>query len=89
MELVKVEDLEIGDEILLSCQGCFKYARVVRKPMVGKGTHWRTNTPMYKSVKCSLNRDENGAWKFTPDNHNFEQYLDLNYRDILLVRRIK
>lgn len=89
MELVKVEDLEIGDEILLSCQGCFKYARVVRKPMVGKNTHWRTNAQLYKSVRCSLNRDENGLWKFGPDNHNFEQYIDLNYRDILLVGRSK
>ena len=88
MELVKVEDLEVGDEILLACQANFKYLRVVRKPVVNVGRkHWRTGDVLYKSVKCSLRREENGAWAFTPDNHNFQQYLDLNYREIILIRK--
>lgn len=102
MELVKVEDLEIGDEILISCQGNFKYLRVLRKPAASSKKHWHTGDTLYKGVKCSTRRDDvqqayvhnnqtryyvNTEWKFTPDNHNFEQYVNLNCRQIILVRK--
>jgi hypothetical protein len=102
MELVKVEDLEVGDEILISCQSYFKYLRVLRKPAASLKKHWRTGGTVYKSVKCSTRRDDiqqayvhnnqtryyvNTEWKLTPDNHNFEQYVHLNDRQILLVRK--
>ncbi len=30
MELVEIKDLEVGDEILISCQSYFKYLRILR-----------------------------------------------------------
>ena len=102
MEIVKVEDLEVGDEILISCQSYFKYLKVLVKPSLGKKTHWSTGAPLYKSVKCSTRRDSvsksyvrNGQtytynehnWVVTPEDHNFTQYVDLGYRQILLVNR--
>jgi hypothetical protein len=102
MELIKVEDLDVGDEILISCQSCFKYLRVLRKPAASLKKHWRTGDTVYKGVKCSVRRDEikqayvynnqtryytSIDWRFGPDDHNFEQYVNLNHRQILLVRK--
>ena len=100
MELIKVEDLDVGDEILISCQSCFKYSRVLRKPSASLKKHWRTGGTVYKSVKCSLRKGEitqayvhnnqtryytTTDWVFGPDDHNFEQYVYLNDRQIILV----
>jgi hypothetical protein len=102
MQLIEIEDLDAGDEILISCQGCFKYLRLLRKPAIGTKKHWSTGKPVYKSVKCSTSKVTkinsyvyNGVpqvreytdWGFGPDDHNFEQYVNLNYRQIILVRK--
>jgi hypothetical protein len=36
MELIEIEELEAGDEIIISCQSYFKYLRVINKPVIGK-----------------------------------------------------
>ena len=102
MQLIGIEDLDAGDEILISCQGCFKYLRLLRKPAIGTKKHWSTGKPTYKSVKCSTRRDtkyhsyvHNGQtrtreytdWGFGPEDHNFDHYVNLNTRQILLVRK--
>jgi hypothetical protein len=102
MKLVKVEDLNVGDEIIISCQSCFKYLRILRKPMVSKKKHWRTGATIYKLVKCSIRREtkpyyylHNGVthtreykdWGFGPEDHNYEHYVNLNDRNIILVNK--
>ncbi len=103
MKLVEIEELEVGDEIIISCQSHFKYLRILRKPMVGTKTHWNTGVPLYKSVKCSTIRtskarqytDYNGnvttyyshEWGWGPDNHNYNQHIDLTDRQIVLVKQ--
>lgn len=100
--IINIEDLEIGDEIAIACQSHFKYLRVLSLPKENGRTHYYTKKPLYKSVRCSSRREEiistnvyNGKtytrkelkWKFTPDDHNVKLNQDLNYRDILLVKR--
>ena len=96
MELIELKDLEVGDEILISCQSYFKYLRILKKPVLG--THG-----YYKSVKCSSARtvttrqwtNYNGGvntynvyrWELTPDNHNVTQYLHLTDRQLLLIKK--
>ena len=103
MELIEIEELEAGDEIIISCQSYFKYLRVINKPVIGKKTHWKTGKPLYNSVKCSTRKEietttwtrGNGeimtrnyiVWKVTPEDHNSVQYLDLQSRQLLLVRK--
>jgi len=102
MELIELKDLEAGDEILISCQSYFKYLRILRKPAVGAKTHWSTGAPLYKSVKCSTRREtktvtwtnhrgnftrEEKTWGFGPEDHNYEHYVDLGYRQIILVKK--
>jgi hypothetical protein len=102
MKLVKIEELEVGDEVVISCQSYFKYLRILRKPMISTKTHWRTGNPLYKSVKCSTNRsvkDVGGTfkgtpytriektWVFGPEDHNYTQYVDLEFRQTILVKK--
>jgi hypothetical protein len=103
MKLVEIEDLEVGDEILISCQSYFKYLRILRKPALGKKKHWRTGKQLYKAVKCSTRRETKTStwtrhdgttfsrdykeWEFGPDDHNYVQYIDLEFRQIVLVKK--
>jgi len=101
--LIEIQDLEVGDEILISCQSNFKYLRVLTPPTLSKTKkHWKTNQPMYKSFKCSTNQEVettthvwNGKsytrthkeWGVTPEDHNTTLHVDLYGRQIWLVRR--
>jgi hypothetical protein len=102
MQEVKIQDLEVGDEILISCQSHFKYLRVIKKPVTGDKLHWRTQQPIYKAVKCSTRREEenvtyvyNGATRtyketvylFTPEDHNHTRFYDLEHRQIILIKK--
>ena len=95
MREVKIEELEIGDEIVIASQAYFKYLRVLSKPKLGPHTHWKTKQLLYKNVKCSGRRElvpqANGfsyqTWIFSPEDHNIVQYIDLEYRQVLLVNR--
>ena len=103
LQEVKIEDLEAGDEILLSCQTSFRYVRILRTPQLGKKLHWKTQAPMYKAVKCSSRAIEttqthtwgNGhkrtwictKWVLTDKDHNKEFYQNLTERQMLLIKK--
>lgn len=98
MQEVKIEDLEAGDEVVISCQSHFKYLRVLRTPQLGKRLHWHTKNPMYKSVKCSTKVDSivhtyntrkwtENKYILTGEDHNKEVYVNLGYRQILLMKK--
>lgn len=105
LQLVDIQDLDEGDEILISCQSYFKYLRLLRKPIIhATKKHWTTQQSMYKSVKCSTIRTEkvtswtrdgqtysckHKEWEFSPDNHNYNHYVNLNFRQIILVKKNK
>lgn len=56
--LIEIQDLEKGDEILISCQSFFKYLKVLVKPSISKTkVHWHTGKPLYGAVRCSTRRD--------------------------------
>lgn len=102
MRLVEIEELEVGDEIAISCQSYFKYLKILRVPKKTSGTHWRGG-PKYTSAKCSTRRSErtytytgwNGqqrtrtekVWEFGPEDHNFINYVNLMDRQILLIKK--
>ncbi len=102
-KLIELEDLQIGDEIVISCQSHFKYLRVLSQPQENGNTHYYTKKPLYKSVRCSTKRIDKQHtytnargisytrtekhWDFTPDDHNVKLSLDLNYKQILLINR--
>jgi len=102
MKLITIEELEVGDEILISCQSYFKYLRILRKPTLSNKKKYASDDFAYNSVKCSTNRKSEEktytygkvtktysthTWEITPEDHNIVQYLDLSNRQILLVKK--
>lgn len=101
--LIEVQDLRIGDEIMISCQSYFKYLKVLTPPTLSKTrVHWSTKQPLYSNIRCSTRQDVltsthtwNGStytrtekiWNPTPEGHNLRTSQDLNGRQIWLVKR--
>ena len=102
MKLITIEELEVGDEILISCQSYFKYLRILRKPSLSNRKKYGGDGFAYNTVKCSSNKTSEEktytygktvrkyvvhTWQITPDDHNSVQYLDLSSRQLLLVKK--
>ena len=65
-QLINIEDLEIGDEILISCQSFFKYLIVLALPKLSSTkVHWQTKQPLYGNVRCSTRQDEVLSYSYT------------------------
>lgn len=97
-----VDNLQLGDEFLYSVQGTIARAKVIR-PVVKKKvqpTHLPGKT-WYKAVKCKVAVRENTytyTWQgksrsYTKkeynasDNYTVEKFVDLNYRNVWLIKR--
>ena len=93
LKLIKVSELEVGDEIIISSYSNLKYLKVLKLPKL-KSNNWGD---YYTNVKCSIKQVHHiSKWgKQTNVNffetdiskHNSTIYQDLNYRHILLVKR--
>ena len=102
MKLITIEELEVGDEILISCRSYFKYLRILRKPSLSNRKKYGGDDFAYNTVKCSTNGTSEEktytygktvrkyithVWNLTSDDHNVTQYLDLSTRQLLLVKK--
>ena len=93
LKLIKISELEIGDEIIISSYSNLKYLKVLKLPKL-KINSWGD---YYTNVKCSIKREHHiSKWGkqinvnfFETDisKHNSFIYQNLNNRDILLVKR--
>ena len=93
LKLIKVSELEIGDEIIISSYSNLKYLKVIKLPKL-KTNRWGD---YYTNVKCSIKQKHCvSKWGknininiFEQDvtKHNSITYQNLNNRDILLVKR--
>lgn len=64
--LIEIQDLRIGDEIMLSCQSFFKYLKVLTPPTLSKTkVHWSTKQPLYANVRCSTRQEEIITYSYT------------------------
>ena len=93
LKLIKVNELEVGDEIIISSYSNLKYLKVLKLPKL-KTNSWGD---YYTNVKCSIKQEHHiSKWGkqtnvnfFETDTskHNSIIYQNLNNRDILLVKR--
>ena len=92
LKLIKISELERGDEIIISSYSKLKYLKVLNLPKL-KTNSWGD---YYTNVKCSLLKKimksgnfEWNAFPFEQDvtKHNSFIYKNLNNRHILLVKR--
>jgi len=99
-KLVQVEELLEGDEIIISSNSNLKYMKVLKTPTVSKTKKdWKTGLPLFTSIRCSIRQNniqspyrENYFYKeyvFEQDitKHNHKISIDLEGRDIFLVKR--
>ena len=64
--LIEIQDLQVGDEIMISCQSFFKYLKVLTPPTLSKTrTHWNTKKPMYANFRCTTRREEVLRYSYT------------------------
>jgi hypothetical protein len=85
-KLIKVSEIELGDEIIISSYSSLKYLKIVQLPKKKESTRF----------KCSIKRIQrtSGNWSwgvnaFEQDvtQHNHVFYQDFYDRDIFLVKR--
>jgi hypothetical protein len=98
-----VDNLQLGDEFLYSVQGTIARAKVIRPVQVKKvqPTHGPAGKVYYKSVKCKvalIEKTHTYTWGgntrtfvkreySASDNYTVEKFVDLNYRNIWLLKR--
>ena len=84
--LIQFNEVEVGDEIIISAHSDLKYLKVLRLPKKVDST----------TFKVSLRRDQrgNGNWSWLVNSfeqdltkHNDVMYQKLGGRDIFLVKR--
>ena len=93
LKLIKISELEVGDEIIISSYSNLKYLKVIKLPEL-KTSRWGD---YYTNVKCSIKQKHCvSEWGKNVNINIFEQdvtqhnsiiYQDLNNRHILLVKR--
>jgi hypothetical protein len=65
-KLIEVQDLQVGDEIMISCQSYFKYLRVLTPPTMSKTkTNWQTKKPSYANFRCTTRQEEVLKYSYT------------------------
>ena len=96
---IKIEDVQVGDELLIGSSSGLKYIRILRPLKLARKPNWRGDA-VYSKVKCSWREDveqytipgRNYTYNFfycslTPENHNKETYVDLNYKKLWLIKK--
>lgn len=100
---IQVDDLQLGDEFLYSVQGTIARAKVIRpvQPRKVQPTYRHNNKLYYKSVKCKvaiIEKSYVNNWNGTTrtwtrkeycasDNYTVEKFVDLNHRNLWLIKR--
>ena len=93
LKLIKISELEIGDEIIISSYSNLKYLKVLKLPKL-KTSRWGD---YYTNVKCSIKQEHRvsrlgkniniNIFEQDVTQHNSIIYQDLNNKHILLVKR--
>ena len=102
---IDVTQLQMGDEFLYSIQGTIARAKVIRpvQPRKTQPSYNPTSKTFYKAVKCKVAIKETtytSTWNGNTrtytrkeynasDNYTVEKYVDLNYRNIWLIKKGK
>lgn len=96
---IKIEDLQVGDEILTAMGGKLLYLKVLRQPRISPKLGRRGQT-RYRTVFCSTNLklithkhpSSNYSWTkkqflCTSESHNHQTYFNLNGKTLWLIMK--
>ena len=79
MSIIKIEDLNKGDEVLIACNADFRRVIVTRQPRINPKKQWGK----YSSIMCDILNEHD----LTDYNVKRTMYQDLNYRQIWLLKK--
>jgi hypothetical protein len=83
---IKIDELQIGDEVLICCQTTFKRLRIKKLPTKDKNGMW-------KMVLCDIRDDGQGkpgwgaCYNYKDPEYNATFRVYLHYRDMWLINR--
>jgi hypothetical protein len=97
---IKVEDLKVGDEVLIGSSLGLTRVKILRPLKKAKKLNWRGDV-VYSSVKCAYKEKTisynipGRTYTYTSkvgildddSEYNKEKYVDFNYRNIWLIKR--
>jgi hypothetical protein len=85
-KLIQTSEIEIGDEIIISCQTELKYLKIVQIPRKAGSTRFKCSI---KEMQRSSGNYNWSVYAFEQDvtQHNKVIYQDLYRRHIFLVKR--
>lgn len=100
---IDVSQLQVGDEFLYAIMGTIARAKVIRPVQAKKvqPSYAQPGKVYYKSVKCKVAMNEkvytyqthSGLRTYTKkeynasDNCNVDKFIDLNFRNVWLIKR--
>lgn len=84
--LIKPNEIEIGDEIIISCHSELKYLKIVGIPKKKDGTRFKCSIKQIQRTSGNYNWAVN-SFEQDVQQHNRVIYQDLYGRHIFLVKR--
>lgn len=84
--LIKLNEIEVGDEIIISCFSRLKYLKVIKIPIKKDSTTFRCSIKKIQHNKGTYNWTKN-IFEQDVTQHNEVIYQDLCSRDIFLIKR--
>jgi hypothetical protein len=79
-QIIKVDDLQVGDEIIYACSGSLRRIKIIRPIKLAKQRQWG---PKYSSSKVDILN----TYDLTDTAIIRTMYQDLNYNDLWLIKR--
>lgn len=79
-QIIKVDDLQVGDEIIYACNGSLRRIKIIRPIKLAKQRQWGAK---YSSSKVDILN----TYDLTDTAIIRTMYQDLNYNDLWLIKR--
>lgn len=87
MRKIEIEELQVGDEIIISGNSKLKYLKVLKVPVVKSNNGWkkyidengelkyRKDAPVYSSVRCSTRQDSIPMYSKWRNNYVMKEFV--------------
>ncbi len=77
---IKIEDLGIGDEIIMGTNSQLKYLKILELPRLSKKrVGWRTKKPLYVNILCSTKYIDTSytytGWRGKQQTYKSKRYI--------------
>lgn len=86
MQLITIDEILVGDEIIISGNSKLKYLKVLKKPVLKRNNGWRRDfsdgilkwehdAPVYSSIRCTTRQDTIEYKTRTGSKASYKEYV--------------